>query len=217
MRVLLVEDHTAFREALMFSFDHEPGFEVVAEAGSVEEARRVSHGDVDLTVLDLDLPDGDGTGLLPELHAANPTMMVLILTASTDRNAHAQTVAAGAAGILHKSCRLRDITDAAKSLVAGESLLSKEEIAELLRVADRRRERNREMLLASESLTPRELDVLQALADGLSDKEIAEQMYVSSGTVRNHVARLLSKLEVHSRLQALVFAVRYGLVDIERR
>jgi DNA-binding NarL/FixJ family response regulator len=71
--------------------------------------------------------------------------------------------------------------------------------------------------MPSECLKPRELDVLQALADGLSDKEIADQMYVNSGRVGNHGARLLSKLEVHSRLQALVFAVRYGLVEIERR
>jgi DNA-binding NarL/FixJ family response regulator len=71
--------------------------------------------------------------------------------------------------------------------------------------------------MPSECLKPRELDVLQALADGLSDKEIADQMYVNSGTVRNHGARLLSKLEVRSRLQALVFAVRYGLVEIKRR
>lgn len=132
--------------------------------------------DVDLAVVDLDLPVGNGTGLIPELHAGNPTMVVLILTASTDRDALAQTVAAGAAGILHKSSRLRDITEAARKLAAGEPLLSREEISELLRVADRQRAKNREMLLATEGLTPRELDVLQALADGLSDKEIADQM-----------------------------------------
>ena len=212
-RVLLVDDHAAFREPLAFMFDREPEFEVVAQAGSLAEARR-NLGVIDLAVVDLDLPDGDGTELIGELRAANPEGMVLVLTASVDREAYARAVEAGAAGVLNKSARIMEVIEAARCLVEGKALLSGDEVVELLRIATRRRERDHEARLAIEQLTPRELEVLQALADGLSDKEIAERLYVGSGTVRSHVVNIFGKLGVHSRLQALLFAVRHGLIDI---
>ena len=212
-RVLLVDDHATFREPLAFMFEREPDFEVVAQAGSLAEARRVLEG-IDLAVVDLDLPDGDGTELIGELRAANPRGMVLILTASSDREVHARAVEAGACGVLHKSIRIKDVIGAAKHVMAGEPLLSPNETIELLRLAGRQRERDYEAQRAIEQLTPREREVLQALAEGLSDKEIAQRLYVGVGTVRSHVVSVLSKLRVHSRLQALVFAVRHGLVEI---
>jgi DNA-binding NarL/FixJ family response regulator len=106
------------------------------------------------------------------------------------------------------------VIEAARRLAAGVAVFSRDEIAELLRLADRRREQDRETRRAIESLTPREREVLVLLAEGLSDKEIAERLYVGSGTVRSHVVSVFGKLGVHSRLQALVFAVRHGLVDI---
>jgi DNA-binding NarL/FixJ family response regulator len=212
-RVLLADDHAAFREPLAFMFDREPDFEVVAQAGSLAEAQRVLEG-ADLAVVDLDLPDGDGTELIGELRSINPRGMVLVLTASSDREAHARAVEAGAAGVLHKSARIGEVIEAARSLVAGEPIFSTDEFVELLRLADRRRERDYEAQRAVEKLTPREREVLRALADGLSDKEIAERLHVGVGTVRNHIVSIFGKLEVHSRLQALVFAVRHGVVEI---
>lgn len=212
-RVLLVEDHATFREPLAFMFDWEPDFEVVAQAGSLAEARRMLDG-IDLAVVDLDLPDGDGTELIGELRATNPHGMVLVLTASAQREVHARAVEAGAAGVLHKTARIKEVIDAARRLVAGEALLSTDEIIELLRLADRRREQDREAQRTIKQLTPREREVLQLLAEGLSDKEISARLYVGSGTVRNHVVSIFGKLGVHSRLQALLFAARHGLVDI---
>ena len=212
-RVLLVEDHATFREPLAFMFGRESEFEVVAQAGSLAEARGMLEG-IDLAVVDLDLPDGDGTGLIGELRDANPRAMVMVLTASADRGAHARAVEAGAAGVLHKSVRIKEVVDAARRLVAGESILSPDEVIELLRLAGRRRERGREAERAVEQLTPRELEVLSALADGLSDKEISERLHVGVGTVRNHLVSIFGKLGVNSRLQALVFALRHGVVEI---
>ena len=214
IRVLLVDDHAAFRQPLSFMFNREPEFEVVAQAGSLAEARSKLDG-VDAAVVDLDLPDGNGADLIGELHAANPQCVALVLTASTDRVAHARAVEAGADGVLDKSVSIGDVIDAVRRLEAGEALLSPNEVGELLRLAGQQRVQEREARLAIESLTPREREVLQALADGLSDKEIAERLYVSAGTVRNHVVRVLRKLGVHSRLQALVFAARYGAVTID--
>jgi DNA-binding NarL/FixJ family response regulator len=212
-RVLLVDDHATFREPLAFMFDREPEFEVVAQAGSLSEARRKVEG-VDLAVVDLNLPDGDGTELIGNLRAASPRAVVLVLTASAERGAYARAVEAGAAGVLNKSSSIKEVIDAARRLSAGEAVLSADEVAELLRLAGSRRERDREAQEAIEQLTPREGEVLRLLADGLSDKEIAERLYIGSGTARSHVVSILGKLGVHSRLQALVFAVRYGLVDI---
>jgi DNA-binding NarL/FixJ family response regulator len=105
--------------------------------------------------------------------------------------------------------------EAVRRLAAGEQLLSQQEVIEALRYLTRVRESNREAQLASARLTPREREVLKALAEGSSDKEIAQQLHVGVGTVHSHVTNILSKLEVSSRLQALVFAVRHGLVTIE--
>ena len=212
-RVLLVDDHAAFREPLAFMFEREAGFEVVAEAGSLDEARRLLEG-VDLAVIDLDLPDGDGTELIGELRAANPRAMVLVLTASIEREAYARAVEAGAAGVLHKAVRVKDVIEAALRLAEGETILSPSETVELLWLANRERERDNEARRAIEHLTPREREVLRLLAEGLSDKEIAQRLYLGVGTVRNHVVSILGKLGVRSRLQALVFAVRHGAVEI---
>ncbi len=212
-RVLLVDDHATFREPLAFMFDREPEFEVVAQAGSVGEASQMLEG-VDLAIVDLDLPDGDGTQLIGQLRAANPHGMVLVLTASIEREAYARAVEAGAAGVLHKSVRIKDVVGASKRLLAGEVILSTDEVIELLRLAGRQKEQDYQARRATESLTPRELEVLRALADGLSDKEISERLHVGVGTVRNHIVSIFGKLGVHSRLHALVFAVRHGIVEI---
>ena len=212
-RVLVVDDHATFREPLSFMFDREPEFEVVAQAGSLEEALAALDG-IDFAVVDLDLPDGDGTELIGPLRATNPRCLVMVLTASADREAHAKAVEAGAAGVLHKSARVGEVVQAARRLVAGESLFSAEEVVDLLRLAGRSRDRDREAQRTMERLTPREREVLQALADGLSDKEISENLHVGVGTVRNHLVSVFGKLGVNSRLQALVFALRHGVVEI---
>ena len=214
-RVLLVDDHATFREPLSFMFDREPDFEVVAQAGSLEEARGMLEG-IDLAVVDLDLPDGDGTELINPLRALNPRCLVMVLTASADREAHARAVEAGAAGVLHKSARVGEVVRAAQGLMAGEPLLSAKEVVDLLRIAGLSRERDRKVQRSIERLTPREREVLQALADGLSDKEISENLHVGIGTVRNHLVSVFGKLGVNSRLQALVIALQHGIVEVGR-
>jgi DNA-binding NarL/FixJ family response regulator len=106
------------------------------------------------------------------------------------------------------------VADAVRRLRAGETLMLLEEVVELLRFAGSEREQEYEARRAAESLTPREREVLQALAEGLDGKEIAERLHTSVRTERNHMASILSKLGVHSQLQALVFALRHGVVEI---
>jgi len=116
---------------------------------------------------------------------------------------------------MHKSAPMSDLVEAVRRLAAGEQLLSQQEVIGALRLLVRVRESNREAQLAIDRLTPREREVLQALGEGWSDKEIATRLHVGVGTVHSHVTNILSKLEVSSRLQALVFAVRHGVVTIE--
>jgi DNA-binding NarL/FixJ family response regulator len=214
-RILLVEDHASFRQTLARVFDQEPEFEVVAQAGSLSEARRVMEGsEADLGIIDPALPDGEGIELIEDLREANPLFAALVLTASLDREDHARAVEAGAGGILHKSADVDEILDATRRLAAGETLFSPEELLALLRLALQNREEDRKVRANIQHLTSREMEVLKALVRGLSNKEIAQSLHISVDTERSHMMSILSKLGVHSRLQALVFAVRHGFVEL---
>ena len=216
-RVYLVEDHVSFRQALAFMFEREPEFEVVGEAGLMAEARKLSEGslqDVEVAVVDLALPDGDGIELIEELSASRPQIMTLVLSASLEAGRFARAIEAGAAGVLHKSTPIKEIIDAVRRLKAGEALLSPGEVIEMLRLVSRERQEKQEALQAIEKLTARERELLGALAEGLESREIAERLNITVETERTHMVNILHKLGVHSRLQALVFAARHGLVEI---
>jgi DNA-binding NarL/FixJ family response regulator/signal transduction histidine kinase len=212
VRVLLVEDHTAVREAIAGMFERESDLTVVGQAESLAEARELLEG-VDVGLLDLALPDGDGIALIPELRAASPGAHVLVLSANLDRAQTARAIDAGAAGALDKTADLDQVVDAIRRLRAGQALLGTHEIAELVRFAGDRREQEREDRQAIASLTSREREVLEALAAGLDGLTIADRLGISVRTERNHVARMLNKLGVHTQLQAVLFALRYGLID----
>jgi DNA-binding NarL/FixJ family response regulator len=214
IRVLLIDDHASFRQPLAFMLEREPDITVVGQAGTLAEARGLLHG-ADIAVIDLALPDGNGMQLIKELHGASPQSQALVLTGRGAPVEFARAVEAGAAGVLQKSVGISDIIDAVRRLHAGESLLSPQETIALLRLAARQREHDREALAAARRLTRREREVLQGLAAGLGDKEIAQRLYISTETARTHMVNILAKLGVETRLQALVFAVRHGLVAIE--
>jgi DNA-binding NarL/FixJ family response regulator len=218
IRIAVVDDHDTFREPLAFMLEREPDLTVVARPRSLSEARGVLESAelaVDVAIVDLNLPDGSGADFIKELRGSRPRAKALVLSATADRKHLATAIEAGAAGVMHKSAPMGDLVEAVRRLQAGEQLLSQQEVIEALRFLTRERESNREAQLASEKLTPREREVLQALAEGSSDKEIARRLHVGEGTVHSHVANILSKLEVSSRLQALVFAVRHGVVPID--
>jgi DNA-binding NarL/FixJ family response regulator len=217
IRVLLVDDHATTREPLAFMLEQEPDLTVVAQAGSVNEGRRAlarADAAVDVAVVDLGLPDGSGEELIPVLRAAYPRAAALVLTYFSDRERLARAVEAGASGVLHKSASVEEVVEGVRRLHSGEQLLSLEEVFEALRLVDRERQKDREVGLMFERLTDREMEVLHALAEGLSDKEISERFHVGIATVRTHVTSILAKLKAASRLQALVLAVRHGIVKI---
>jgi len=216
MRVLLVDDHESFLEPLALMLAREPDVEVVGMARSLAEARPLlTAAAPDVALIDLDLPDGDGVDLIRTARAASPPVMAVVLSASTTRARMARAVEAGAVGTLHKSKPVAEIVAALRRLIAGEHLISPAETVELLRLVGQQRQRDLAAKTAIDRLTRRECEVLQLLAEGLHDREIGDRLSVSTETVRTHMVNLLRKLEVDSRLEALVFAVRHGVVTID--
>ena len=220
IRVMLVDDHASFRQPLAFMLEREPDLKVVAQAGSLAQARKLLEdeaelGVVDVAMVDLELPDGSGVDFIAELYEMRPKTLALVLSAYSDRVVLARAIEAGASGVMHKSRPLEDIVEAVRRLFRGEQLLSQQEVIEAVRLVNRQRREEREAEHTLGRLTPRELEVLQALAEGFSDKEIAERLYVGIGTVRTHITSILRKLGVRSRLQALAFAMRHSLISVD--
>lgn len=209
--LLLVDDHAAFRQALAFMLDREPDFTVVAQAGTAAEADAVDRG-WEVALADLGLPDGGGAPLVERLADRGA---VVVLTASSSAGEHAAAYEAGAAGVVSKAAAMSDIVDAIRTVASGESLVDPAELVEILREARRYRQQKRESEELKQRLTPREREVLQALADGKSNREIADALFISVETQRTHMVNILNKLGAHSQLQALVVAVRNGIVTVE--
>ncbi len=199
IRVLLVEDHAAVREAIATAFRREPDFDVVGEAGTLADARGMLEA-VDVALVDLGLPDGDGSDLIAELRETEPNAQAIVLSAGLDRSVVARAVERGAAGALSKANRLSDVVEAVRRVRAGETLLPVDEVVDLLRFASRERERELLDRQAIESLTSRELEILQLIADGCDSRHAASRLHISVRTQRNHVANILGKLGVFARI-----------------
>jgi len=212
--LLLVDDHTSFREALAFMLDREPDLSVVAQAGSAGEARACD-ATWSLAVVDLGLPDGNGADLVESLFERVPGARIVVLTASSRPAELAAAYEAGAAGVVQKTAAISEIVEAIRAVASGQSLVDASELVEILRQARRQRERDAVGRQLADKLTPREREVLQALADGRSNREIAVQLHITVETQRTHMVNILSKLGAHSQLQALVIAVRHGIVTVE--
>lgn len=207
IRVLVVDDHAMFASSLAFVLGAEPDIRVIDTAGTAHaalEKTAASHPAVIL--LDHRLPDGDGIALIEPLLRTQPPPQIVMLTASTSDHVLLSAIEAGAAGFIDKSRDLGEVISAVRSAAAGESLVSPQLLARLL---PRLR---RQQSDGSDAITERERDVLECLAEGLSNADIAARLSVSVHTVRNHIVNLSAKLGAHSKLEVLAIAVRKGLV-----
>lgn len=214
IRTLLVDDHTSYREALAFMLEQDPNFKVAAQAGTLAEARALMIG-IDVAIVDLGLTDGNGTDLIVDFIAVNPRGIALVLTAGDDRREFARAVEAGATGLLSKARPIREIIDCIYRAAGGAVLLSPTETIDLLRLASQQRQQELAVQQALSKLTRREREILVALGRGLNDREIGEQLSISTETVRTHFVNILGKLNLTSRLQALIFAIRHGFVTVD--
>jgi DNA-binding NarL/FixJ family response regulator len=211
VRLLIVDDHDLLASSLQLALSRAPDVEPVGRATTVAEACRMTRSSrPDVVVLDYRLPDGDGVTAIPQLRAAHPGVKVVILTASDSEQLLASAVEAGCSGFVLKAEPLEELLAAVRAAAAGEVNISPMLLARLLP-----RIRRGAPALGGD-LSPRELDVLNLLAEGLANSAIAERLGISIYTVRNHVQAILAKLGVHSKLEALATAVREGLLPTDR-
>ncbi|HZY64456.1 MAG TPA: response regulator transcription factor [Rubrobacteraceae bacterium] len=163
------------------------GVNVVGQVGSVAEAYQLRSG-TDVAVVDLDLPDGDGIELVEKFSSDEPKVATLVLSASLAPDRFAAAVDAGAAGVLHKSASISETVGAVRRLKNGEVLLSPDEVVKMLRMVNRRRREEGEARKAIEKLTRCEKEILQALAEGLDSKQIAQKLHITVETERTHIS-----------------------------
>ena len=184
----------------------EDDFEVVGTAATVHDGFRRARSEMpDVVVLDQTLPDGRGTELAARLREITPDVAIVIVSGLAEEALVADVVEAGCAGLVSKVKAASELVRAVRAAAAGETFLSAEAVRHLsLRRSGR---------YPGSDLSPREVEVLQCLADGLSNQAIGQRLYLSPNTVGNHMQRIMLKLDAHSKLEALVIALRHGLVD----
>jgi two-component system, NarL family, response regulator DevR len=205
IRVYLLDDHEVVRHGLRDLLEREGDIEVVGESGSAVDAEhRIPALRPDVAVLDGRLPDGSGIDVCREIRSVDPTIQALILTSYEDDEALFAAIMAGAAGYVLKQIKGTDLVDAVRRVAAGQSLLDP---AVTQRVLERIR-RGPEQPDELRGLTEQERRILALVAEGLTNREIAERMYLSEKTVKNYVSSLLSKLGLERRTQAAVLAAK---------
>jgi DNA-binding NarL/FixJ family response regulator len=204
IRLLLVDDHEIVRRGLSELLESHEDLQVVAQAGSLEEALAIELDQIDVAVLDVRLPDGSGVDLCRSLRERRANLACLMLTSFPDNEAISASVLAGAKGYVLKNVRGDDLVNAIRRVANGEMLLTTDQI-------ERSRERLRRQIaedIRLESLSGQEQRILELLSEGLSNREIAAEMFLAEKTVKNYVSNLLAKLGFQRRTEAALFAQR---------
>jgi DNA-binding NarL/FixJ family response regulator len=215
IRVLLVDDHQLLTGALRALLEREPDIAVAGVARTVEEARRLARQRVDVVLMDYRLPDGTGAEATRTIKARWPTARVIMLTGVADDETLLESIQAGADGYLTKDRAVDEVVAAVRAAHAGETLLPRSVLASIVRRVAQAREQA-QGTPPVEPLTPREMEVLRALTEGLSSREICDRLVITPNTLRTHVQNIMGKLHVHSKLEAVAFALRHRLVEPPR-
>ena len=212
LRLILVDDHKMLREGLRRSLE-ELGFAVIAEAGDGEEGVRLAAAmRPDVMLMDVSMAEMDGVEATRQIVERNPNAKVVMLTMHADRDVVERALKAGAVGYLTKDCSMDEVAEAVRMAANGETALSPALAAGFLaeaRKLDSGAERDEDRII-----TRREEEVLQLIADGCSTPEVAAKLYISQKTVKNHLASIYQKLDARDRTQAVLQAVRMGIVRL---
>ena len=208
IRLLITDDHDVVRQGLRFYLRRDPEIEIVGEAADGQEAVRMARDlKPDVVLMDLLMPRMDGIEATEMIRAEMPEVEVVALTSVLEDAAVTGAIRAGAIGYLLKDTRAEELAGAIKGAAAGQVQLAPEAAARLMREV-RVPER-------PEDLTQRETEVLVGVAQGRANKEIARKLYVEERTVKAHVSSILRKLNLKSRTQAALYAVRAGVIDLD--
>jgi len=211
-RVLIVDDHEVVREGLRTLLTRRDGMEVVGQAGTVQEAiTEALKMKPDVIVMDVRLPDGSGIEACREIREARPETKVIMLTSYADEEAVFASIIAGAAGYVLKQTRGAVLADAIAAAARGESLLDSvvtQKVLERVRKANERKEND-----PLDALTDQEHKILLLIAEGKTNKEIAQEVFLSDKTVKNYVSNILNKLNLRRRSEAAAFIARREPAD----
>lgn len=213
IRVLLVDDHQLLTGSLSQVLAREPDIDVVGVAGTVADAKSMARDRLDVVLMDYRLPDGTGADATRAIKGRWPGARIVMLTALNDDETVLESIQAGADGYLTKDRAVEDVVSAVRSAHAGETLLPRAVIMGIAQRVAAARDRGVDRRQAIEPLTPRELEVLRALTEGLSTPEICDRLFIAPNTLRTHVQNIMGKLRVHSKLEAVAFALRHKLVE----
>jgi DNA-binding NarL/FixJ family response regulator len=216
IRVLIADDQALFRRGLYVVLGTEENIEVVAEAEDGEQAiLKAEEMAPDVVLMDVRMPRVNGIEAASRIRETLPSTKILMLTVSDEEDDLYEAIKAGANGYLLKEISVEEVASAIRAVVQGQSLISPSMASKLLnefnslsrQAADRREQ------LPAPVLTARELEVLKLVARGMSNRDVADQLYISENTVKNHVRNILEKLHLHSRMEAVMYAVRKRLLD----
>lgn len=216
-RILIIDDHPTLREGLRAVCEKKQQYEVVGEAGTAEEgmAKALSLKP-DLIILDVSLPDRSGLELLEDICGQNSDCRILILSVHSKVDFIRESFQKGASGYLVKESAVEKIRDGIETVLRGEyymdSYITKSVVCDLLDQNARIHQSND---VAYGGLTPREQQVLRYLAEGVSVRKIADELYISPKTVENHRTNIMGKLDLHSTVDLVRFAARIGLIDVD--
>ena len=217
IRILIADDHELFRRGLRMVLEDEDDIEVVGEVGDGLAAVEVALAETpDVMVLDVRMPQLSGIEAASRIKESLPHIKILVLTISDEEDDLYEAIKAGANGYLLKEISIDEIGNAVRSVYAGQSLISPSMASKLLNefASMIKREEEEKEQVPAPKLTPREMEVLEHVAKGMNNREIAKALFISENTVKNHVRNILEKLHLHSRMEAVVYAVREKLLEI---
>jgi DNA-binding NarL/FixJ family response regulator len=213
IRVAIVDDQRLIAHGLARILAAQPDIEVVGEAHTGEEAVALClEAEPNVVLMDLSMPVMDGVSATRKLRDLLPDVRILILTIHTDDFHVFQGIKAGAQGYILKDCTPEDLVRAIRTVHAGDTIMAQDIAEKMLKTFEGIRDGNTDL---APRLTERELEVIKALAHGKSNKEIALTLGISEKTVRNHASNIYKKLHIFDRTQAVIYAIREGLVDVE--
>ena len=216
LRVLIADDHALFRRGLEMVLDNEPDIEVVGEAHDGDQAvDRATELMPDVVLMDVRMPRRSGIEATQKIKEQLPHVKILVLTNSDDEADLYDSIKAGASGYLLKEISSDEVADSIRSVVQGHSRISPAMASKLLSEFQAMTKREDRQPLAPPRLTDRELEVLSLVAQGKGNRDIAGDLFISENTVKNHIRNILEKLQLHSRMEAVIYAVREKLLDIK--
>ena len=209
---MLADDHRMLREGLRRSMTDQ-GFDVVGEARDGDEAIRLAEElQPEVILMDVTMPEVDGVEATRQIRLAQPEVRIVMLTMHADQEVLAAAIRAGASGYLVKDCSTEEIASAVRMAASGETALSPQLAASML---DEVRKLDQPASEEERVITRREEEVLQLIANGCSTPEVAEKLFISQKTVKNHLASIYQKLDARDRTQAVLQAVRMGIVHLD--